>query len=281
MTTKTDDRLEALHEALTESVGALTSSDAWTAWLDTAAKFHTYSFNNQMLIYIQKPDATKVNSYKRWQELGRQVRKGEKGLGIFAPMTRRVTKEEADGSETERRALIGFRIVSVFDISQTDGEPIAEQPLPVLLDGEAPAGLWAAVEGLIQDKGYTVERGDCRGANGYTDPRAHKVMVRDDVTEAQAVKTLIHEMAHIYLDHVADMTEYALHRGIAEVEAESVAYLISKVHGLPTDTYTLPYVAAWAGKDGTDLIRKTGERVVKTARLLSNLTTAEVGLQPA
>lgn len=274
------DRLEALHETLTESVAALTQSEAWTAWLHVAAKFHRYSFNNQMLILCQRPDATLVNSYKRWGEIGRQVRKGEKSIGILAPCSRKV-KDEETGEEKFR--VTGFRVVSVFDVSQTDGDPVPEQPLPTLLDGEAPAGLWDALTSVAEAHGYTVERGDCGAANGYTQPATHTIRVRDDVSDAQAVKTLAHEVAHVTLGHVDDLAGYEVHRGVAEVEAESTAYLIAHMHGLPTDAYTLPYVAGWAGETAEDVaaaIRKTGERVIKAARLVSDLTLAETGPVP-
>lgn len=275
------ERLEALHQTLTERVAGLTASDAWTDWLRVAAKFHRYSFNNQMLILAQRPDATLVNSYKRWGEIGRQVRKGEKSIGIFAPCSRKVRDEETG---EERTRLVGFRVVSVFDVSQTDGDPVPEQPLPVLLDGEAPRGLWDALQTVAEARGYTVERGDCRGANGYTDPAAHLIRVRDDVTDAQATKTLAHEVAHVVLDHVTDLDAYALHRGVAEVEAESAAWLICQTHGMDPGAYTLPYVASWAGttaEDAAKAIRATAERVIKCARLVTDLTTAEAVPVPA
>lgn len=276
-----NERLETLHQTLTDGVVALTESDAWTSWLRVAAKFHRYSFNNQMLILCQRPDATLVNSYKRWGEIGRQVRKGERSIGILAPSTYR-EKDETTGEEKTR--VRGFRVVSVFDIAQTDGDPVPEEPLPVLLEGEAPRGLWDALTTVAEARGYTVDRGDCRGANGYTDPAAHMIRVRDDVSDAQAVKTLAHECGHVILDHVSDLDAYQMHRGIAEVEAESVAWLVAQMHGLPTDDYTLPYVAGWAGGTADETaakIRESGERVIKAARMISDLTTAEAAPVPA
>jgi antirestriction protein ArdC len=271
------ERLEELHETLTERVAGLTSSEAWTEWLRVAAKFHRYSFNNQMLILAQRPDATLVNSYKRWGEIGRQVRKGEKSLGIFAPCSRKV--EDPETGEKKVR-IVGFRVVSVFDISQTDGADVPEQPMPTLLDGEAPRGLWDALTTVAEARGFTVERGDCRGANGYTDPTAHLIRVREDVSAAQAAKTLAHEVAHVTMGHTEDLDAYNLHRGTAEVEAESAAYLIAQMHGMDPGTYTLPYVAGWAGttaEDTAKAIRASAERVIKAARLVSDLTLAETG----
>lgn len=130
----------------------------------------------------------------------------------------------------------------------------------------------------MEDKGYTLERGDCGTANGYTQPDTRTIRVREDVSDAQAVKTLAHEVAHMLL-HTGETGDSLTiqHRGTAEVEAESVAWLIAQVHGLPTEDYTLPYIAAWAGEKGDELIRKTAENVIKTARLVTGLTLAETG----
>lgn len=274
---KRDERLEALHNTLADSVGALTTSDAWRDWLATASKFHTYSFNNTMLILAQRPTATMVAGYGKWQEMGRQVRKGEKSIGIFAPMMRKRT-DETTGEE--KRFVSGFRVVSVFDVSQTEGDPLPERPAPELLDGEAPAGLWDALAGIVLDKGYTIERGDCGGANGVTMPAIKTVRVREDVSDAQACKTLAHELAHVMLHTDGEDLAADLHRGTAEVEAESVSYMVANMHGLDTSAYTFPYVGAWGGEDVEKTIRATADRVLKTVRLIVGVTLAEVG-EPA
>jgi len=234
--------------------------------LTVASKFHRYSLNNLFLIWRQNPDATRVAGYRVWQKLGRQVRKGEHGIRILAP-ARYKTKGE-DGSETWQ--VRGFTVVSVFDISQTDGEDLPDDVTPELLTGEGPEGAWDAVANLITSRGYTIQRGDCDGANGYVRWSDRVVKVRDDVDPAQALKTLIHELAHIDLGHET----WAADRPTKEVEAESVAYVIGQAIGLTTTEYTLPYVAGWARGD-SDLIRETATRVVKTADAILN------ALQPA
>lgn len=268
MTSKQDARLEALHAELKDGVLALTSSEKWQQWLDFSASFHTYSFNNQMLILLQRPTATLVTGYRKWEQKGRQVRKGEKSIGIYAPMIRKTTDEKTG---KERTYVAGFRVVSVFDISQTTGEDIPENVTgTTLLEGEAPAAMWDAVASIITEHGYTIERGDCGPANGFTRPADKVIRVRDDVSDAQALKTLIHESAHMLLHcEDADLTRDAqAHRDVAEVEAESVAYVVSKALGLDTSPYSLPYVAAWGGKDAQEKITATGVKVVKTARTI-------------
>lgn len=258
----TSDRLTEAHALLVESIERLTSGDDWRAMLDTAARFHQYSANNVFLIVAQAPEATRVAGYKTWQSLGRQVRKGERSIRILAPCKyKRTDVDQVTGEETTKVGIRGFTTVGVFDIAQTDGDDIADVR-PELLAGEAPAGLWDHLAAQVAAAGFTLERGHCGGANGHTVWGARVVRVRADVDDAQAVKTLAHELAHVML-HESSMTC----RGIAEVEAESVAHLVCQLSGVDTAGYSFPYVARWAGGD-VDAIRKTADLVIKTARAI-------------
>src|SRR5439155_5530455 len=164
-----------------------------------------------------------VAGYRMWQAMGRQVRKGERGIAILAPCKyRRVETDEQTGDERETWAVRGFRAEYVFDLEQTDGEPL-DEVMPDLLEGRAPAGLWDALAAQVEAQGFELERGDCQGRNGYTDFGSRTVRVRDDVHEVQAVKTLAHELAHILLGHSGCVFES---RSRAEVEAESVAFVV-------------------------------------------------------
>ncbi len=275
-----EDKLAELHQQITEGVAALVGSDAWRAMLDTAARFHSYSLGNLLLIGMQAPAAARVAGFGTWQGLGRQVRKGERGIAILAPCTCRpkpaaqgpdgqpAPAAEAGGVapavEAGRRQVRGFRRVFVFDVAQTDGEPLPEVA-PVLLTGQAPAGLWDHLASQVTRHGYTVARGDCSGANGYTDPASRTVRVRADVDDAQAVRTLAHELGHIECGHVADLPTYATCRGRCEVEAESVAYIVTAAAGMDAGGYTFAYVARWAGGD-LATVRQAAETVTKAAR---------------
>jgi antirestriction protein ArdC len=264
-TDKRDERLEKMHEALVAKTATLTTSEGWLEYLAFVARFRQYSFNNSMLILIQRPDATHVASYKKWQEMNRQVKKGEKSIGIFAPMMRK--REDKATGET-RSYISGFRIVPVFDISQTEGDPVPEQIRPVLLDGEAPAGMYAALALLVAEKGYTLEVGpSVHGEYGYCSPGRKMIHVTEGLSDAQAAKTLCHEVAHMLLhtDEDSLTVEAMQHRGIAEVEAESVAHIVLGALGMDTDEYTLPYVAGWS--DGKpEAVAATADRVLKTAK---------------
>jgi len=170
----------------------------------------------------------------------------------------------------------------VFSLSQTEGDPLPLPPRPVLLQGEAPPGLWDGLVAQLQELGFDVvtvpTSADLGGANGVTNFTTRVVQVRTDMDDAAQVKTLAHELGHALLHEPArtGTDPRDIHRGVLEVEAESVAYLVGAAHGMDTTGYSLPYVATWAGgKDPAATVRATAERVVRTARtILDALPTA-------
>ncbi len=294
------DKLAALHEQISDGVAALVESDGWRAMLDTSAKFHSYSLGNLLLIGAQAPQATRVAGFRTWQSLGRQVRKGERGIAILAPCTYRPkTADQVEpaapaGPEPAtscsggvapdaggKQQVRGFRVVHVFDLSQTEGDPLPDVA-PALLTGQAPAGLWDALTEQVLGHGYTVHRGDTGQANGWTDPTSRTVRVSGGVDDAQAVKTLIHELAHLEAGHVGDLPTYATCRGRCEVEAESIAYVVAAANGLDASGYTFAYIAGCAGGD-LSVVRQAADTVTQTARrILTPLDVAAAqGADPA
>jgi len=289
------DKLAALHEQISDGVAALVESEAWRAMLDSAAKFHSYSLGNLLLIALQAPQATRVAGFRSWQSLGRQVCKGERGIAILAPCTYR--PKMADRAEPAAPAgpeptitsggaapdaggkqVRGFRVVHVFALHQTEGAPLPEVA-PALLTGQASAGLWDDLAGQVSGYGYALERGECAGANGYTDPTRRVVRVRGDVDEAQAVKVLAHELGHLQCGHVTDLPTYLTCRGRCEVEAESVAYVVAAAHGLDASGYSFAYVAGWAGGDLT-CVRQAAETVTRAARTILGRCSADTASAP-
>jgi hypothetical protein len=286
-----DQKLAAAHERLTAGIAELTSGEAWAAMLAASSRFHQYSLNNVLMILSQCPEATQVASYKRWTELGRQVRKGEHGIAIFAPMTYRPREDEVDANAQRdsqgrpAQRVRGFRLVPVFDISQTDGDPIEPTPrrgdFATLLKGQAPEGAWDVLAKIVADQGFSLVRvADASvigGANGRTDYSTREVLVRSDVSDAQACKTLAHEVAHILLGH-----EHTLgaDRSRKEVEAESVAFLVGDAVGLDTSGYTFGYVAGWAAEgEVADELASTAKRVLEVARkVIAELDGTESGV---
>jgi len=183
-----------------------------------------------------------------------------------------VNEEEERTQPKLAQVLRGFRAVHVFDVTQTDGAELPEVA-PVLLEQDAPSMLWDRLTAMLSASGYQLLRADCRPANGTTHYLARTVVVRPDLSPAQAAKTLAHEIAHTMLH---DGTEYGKgRRGVVEIEAESVAYLVCAGAGVDTGGYSFPYIARWAGGD-IDAIRKTAERVITCARTILTATGLSV-----
>jgi antirestriction protein ArdC len=270
------DRLDALHSQLLEQVERLTSSDAWKTTLQVAARFHTYSPNNVLLIAAQRPDATRVAGYRAWAQLGRQVRKGEHGIAILAPVLRRADQDaptSTDSSQprasaedvTTRRVLSGFRVAHVFDVAQTDGPDLPDLR-PALLEGASPLGLWSDLFDQVEAAGYDIDYADLGEANGRTDFTDRTVVLHTGRSGAQLTKTLAHELGHITL-HAPDLRPDGMTRDVAEIEAESVAYVVTAAHGLFADDYSVPYVTGWSGGD-LDRVAASATRVLATARTI-------------
>ena len=291
------ERLVALQGRLAEQVQAITTGEQWAAWLRSAGRFHSYSWGNTMLIALQMPAATRVAGYRHWAKIGRQVRKGETGITILAPVGRRSAPREIEaagptGSQPDQaspepgsgrpvRAAVTFRPVHVFDISQTDGEPLAEPPRPQLTRGQAPGGFLDALAAQVEAAGFDLSTSSLAGpvgADGVTNFLLRTVTVRGDVDEAHRAVTLAHELAHVLMHDPARFADAQTSgcAGEAEVEAESVAYLVASVHGIDTDGYTFAYVAGWVGRsDPAAVLETTGKRVLATAHdILDQLETA-------
>lgn len=296
-TTKTD-KLKEAHDRLSAAVEAIVTGDDWQRMLKVAAKFHRYSFNNQLMIFLQRPDATLVAGFRRWQELGRFVKKGEKGIAIFAPCRYKSDPPEngpsaaspggkgasqtqsssavsgsalavevaaPPGDRPKTEVIRGFRVVHVFDIAQTEGDEIPDLDAvrPQLLDGDAPEGVWEALVNQTNAIDFEVVREQKGSENGFCDVLNKTIAVRPDVSPGQAVKTLIHELAHALLHS----EESPKSREIAEVEVESVAFVVLDALGMASDDYSFPYVARWSGGD-IDIMKETGERVMSCGRTI-------------
>lgn len=266
-TTSRSDTVERLHEQLQTSLRELVTSEDWQRALAVAARFHDYSFANTQLIWAQSHargfTPSRVAGYRMWQQLGRQVCRGERSLQILAPVTRKVTPES--GEEEEERRVVGFRVVHVFDITQTDGEPLPEVAAAVV-EGDLPAH-WERVGELITAAGFGLQVADLDrlgDANGITDWQQRDVVIRASLPGAQRFKTAVHELAHIRLHEPTTQGRPGC-RGIVEVEAESVAYMVCAALGIDSTGYSLPYVASWSGGD-VDKVAATANRVIGCAR---------------
>ncbi len=250
---------EALLARLGEKVAALGSSDEWMAYLRFMSAFRRYSFNNLMLIAMQCPEATHVAGFRKWQQLGRQVRKGEKAIKILGYSTKKVTKTDPETGEDVEDKIKRFPVLSVFDISQTDGEPVPTNAYQ-LPSGEGPTGMLDRLTAWLQAEGWTVRQLPLGGTmEGYTDHRRHLIATETNLEPAARLLVLLHEAAHALL-HEND-AEYVAHRGVCETEAESTAYVIANLIGMDADASSVSYVAGWARADH-DVITQAATNVL-------------------
>ena len=226
----------ALLDQLANRVVELRSSETWSRFLATQARFHRYSPRNVMLISMQRPEATNVAGYRAWAELDRHVLKGEQGLSILAPMVAR-------DPTSDQHLITGFRWVSVFDISQTEGEPL---PTPVtLLDDADPGHLEDRLCAVAHSLNLRVLEADLPdGVNGELRWSDNTIAIRGSNAPLQRAKTIAHELGHALL-HRSERD-----RSRAEIEAESVAFVVLGALGADTAPYSAGYVASWLGEDG-------------------------------
>ena len=262
---------EALLATLGEKVATLASSAEWVAYLRFMAALRRYSFNNLMLIAVQCPHATQVAGFRRWQQLGRQVRKGEKAIKILGYSTKKITKTDPVTGEDVEDRVARFPVLSVFDISQTDGEPIPSTTY-TLPTGAGPDGALDRLTGWLQAEGWTVrEEPLAGGLEGYTDHTRHLIATRTGLEPAARLVVLLHEAAHALL-HSND-AEYVAHRGLCETEAESAAYVLANLLGLDVDASSISYITGWSSAQPA-VLRAAATNVLRAV----NTIAAALGL---
>ncbi|HMO00375.1 MAG TPA: ArdC family protein [Miltoncostaeaceae bacterium] len=239
-TRRADERREVARRQFEAACQDLRSSEGWQRFAKARALLRGYSLNNTLLILAQRPDATTVTSYRRWVELGRQVRRGERALRVWAPSIRR-EKDEATGEE--RRSVRAWVLVPVFDVSQTEGPPLPEPPPLQPLTGDSHAHLLPALEQQAADAGYRVERRDelPGGAQGVVNHRSRLIGLASSLEPNGQVAVLVHELAHVHGAHYRDFG-----RAGAEVVAETAAHVALSAARLDTGGQAVPYVSGWA-----------------------------------
>lgn len=292
-------RHSQLFDTLLCGIRQLTTSERWCAYLRLQARFHDYSFGNVLLIAAQCPQATQVAGFRRWQELGRHVRRGEHALWILAPVRARPARREVDSgsrararaetgpgtgagtvdAETEegqpavRSVLCGFRWVAVFDVSQTEGAPLPS--VCTRLEGDNVDHHFRALVAVAASIGFRVEDHDFPGeTNGDCSHARRRIRIERRNAGTQRVKTLAHELAHALLHEEVDR------RDLAEVEAESVAYVVCQAIGIDSADFSFGYVANWAGSGEQAIheIRTAGQRIQgAAATILEHLGVADGG----
>ena len=276
-------RVQELTDKLKQGLQDLFNSDSYRNYLSTMSKFHNYSFNNTLLIAMQKPDATLVAGYKALQKnFERHVNKGEKAIRILAPAPYKIKEErdkidpvtqelllDKDGNPQKEEVEITipvFRAVSVFDVAQTDGKPIPELAAKELLsDVEGYQDMIRAVEAISP---VPIELEEIAGdSKGYYDSEAKRIAVQENMSESQTLKTMIHEVAHskLHSKEVEQDEQMRKDRNTKEVEAESVAYTVCQHFGIDTSDYSFGHIAGWSSGRDTKELRASMDTIRKTA----------------
>ncbi len=282
-------KVKEITDKLEEGLKELFESEKYKSYLSTMSKFHNYSFNNTLLIAMQKPEATLVAGYQAWQKnFNRHVNKGERGIRILAPAPYKIKEErdkldpvtgevmlDKDGTPQTEEVEIkipAFRAVSVFDVSQTDGEPLPELEAKELLS--TVEGYEDFINAITYVAHAPIGFEDIPGASkGYFNIEKNRIAVQEGMSESQTLKTMVHETAHSMLHNKEvnkeDILAPAKDRNTKEVEAESIAFTVYNHFSIDTSDYSVGYIAGWSnGKDmkelksSLDTIRRTASELI-------------------
>jgi antirestriction protein ArdC len=257
---------ETIDRATEQLVAALTAghSQALTAYLKAIGRFHRYSLHNVLLIASQKPNASYVAGFHTWNQLGRSVKKGEKGIFILAPMFRRKAENDPENGEEATSPLAGFRAAYVFDISQTDGQ---ELPHIGTVAGDS-SGYAERLRGFTATQGISLEYSETIApARGMSSGR--KITLLPGQSSAEEFSTLAHELAHELL-HRGDRRANTS-RSARETEAEATAFVVSQAIGLDTNSAASDYIQLWKG-DAQLLVESLGYIRQAASAMLAALT---------
>ena len=254
------EKIKAAFEQIEEGLAAINTDKDWLQFLGFQSRFYSYSIGNTMLIYKQNPDASFVKGYRAWNDLGRYVKKGSKGIAILAPCVRKAKEEENttdrtdcknDADKNDKKVVTGFRIAYVYDIADTDG---SDEFLPVLVKGLAGNNdrertIYEKLRDVISQEHLVLE------VTGTTSKGAYNIetgfiSINVDYDYVQRIKTLLHEYAHA-VDFTMNPAE-DIKKNIRELVAESVAFVVMQYMGFNTSSYSIGYIKSWM-KDAEEL----------------------------
>ncbi len=282
-------KVKEITDKLEEGLKELFESEKYKNYLSTMSKFHNYSFNNTLLIALQRPDASLVAGYQAWQKnFNRHVKRGEKGIRILAPAPYKIKEErdkldpvtgevmlDKDGmpqTEEVEVKIPAFRAVSVFDVSQTDGEPLPELETKELLS--TVEGYEDFIKAVTYVAPAPIGFEDIPGdSKGYFNIEENRIAVQEGMSESQTLKTMVHETAHSMLHNKEvnreDILAPAKDRNTKEIEAESIAFTVCRHFGIDTSEYSFSYIAGWSSgrdmkelKSSLDTIRRTASELI-------------------
>lgn len=239
-----DEKYEEITEKLLYGISEVFHGNRFKQYLQTMSKFHSYSFRNSLLIHLQMPDAKRVAGFESWKNFNRYVKRGQKGIAIFAPcLIKKKFQPESEGSEKDRevteQTFVKFKITHVWDVSQTEGDP-----LPSFCDElTGKVDRFEQIFSMLKEiSPYNISFEQIPSAvKGYCNFVNKKIAIQIGMSDEQTIKTLIHEIAHSLLHEDSEKS-----REQEEVEAESVAFIISDFLGVDTSSYSFDYVALWS-----------------------------------
>ena len=285
------ERIKEITAGIEKGIQELFESDRYRKYLTTMSRFHRYSLNNIMLIHAQRPDATLVAGFNKWKNsFGRHVKKGEKGIQILAPTPYKIKQEEQKLDPDTKLPLLDengepvteekeitipmFKVVSVFDVSQTDGKPLPQ--ISSTLPGDV-AEYEVSLEALRRTAPVPISFQTMEpGMDGYFAPKKQAIFLREGMSQVQTICAAVHEIAHSKLHDYEHMTELAddgetilvpgeKSRNTEEVEAESISYAVCQYFGIETAENSFGYIATWSqGKELKEL-RASLETINKTS----------------
>ena len=262
---KREEELQQTLQRLEEGVEEIFTSGKYMEYLTVMSRFHNYSFNNCMLIAWQRPDATLVAGYRAWQDkFGRLVKKGERGIRILSPIVvkGKLPEDEQhdtgdpDAEKAEAKRLVGFRLATVFDVSQTEGRDLPSMGVDELQGDVGEFETVMDAIGKISKYPISFEEisGGAKGFFSHADPK--RIVIQEGMPQAQTLKTAVHELAHSVMHDFEpeDKSRPLPDRNTREVQAESVAFVVSNWLGLDTSDYSFGYIASWSsGKEISEL----------------------------
>ena len=270
------DRMKEITDKLEQGIQDLFSSDKYRKYLNTMSKFHNYSFRNTLLIALQNPQASLVAGYSAWQtKFKRQVRKGEKGIRIFAPAPYKKMIDEKkfdkDGNavvEQKEVTIPAFKVTTVFDVSQTDGDALPTLGVHQLTGNVEEYNQFFEALKQISPVPVAFEQIES-GANGYYHLEDRRIAIQENISELQTVKTAVHEIAHAKLhalpEKEAQPDAVKIDRRTREVQAESVTYTVCQHFGIDTSDYSFGYIASWSSGRETEELKASLETIRNTA----------------
>ncbi len=283
MANKISDKVKEALEKLEKGIDEVCNSEKYLNYLKFLSKFHRYSYNNCIMIFLQFPDATLVAGYNAWKKMGRTVKRGEKGIQILAPVPYKVKVEDEDDkplAEGEIEELSStdngqtvirtfFKPVYVFDVSQTEGKEIETPASELKGDVKDFDTIFECIKSLAT---VPVEFEDIPGTTkGYYSRTKQKIAIKNGMSQEQTLKTLVHELTHsrLHCDDKPEDNPDSNRRQIEEVEAESVAYVVCSYLGIDTGDYSFAYVDGWSSRDRRELkgslslISRTADQIIK------------------